>query len=73
MKTKITNETVNLKEEIFILLKGDIKPVKQICGEMRIVENEGITYAVLPIDNKRPYEGCMIPIVENYDSLEEVK
>lgn len=72
MKTKIIDGTVHLKEKKFIFLEGDIKPIKQICGEMRIVENKGITYAVLPMhfDNKRSYEGYMIPIVENYDSLE---
>lgn len=69
MKTKIIDGTVHLKEQKFIFLEGNIKPIEQICGEMRIVENEGITYAVLRIDNNRSYEGYMIPIVEDYDSL----
>lgn len=68
MKTKIIDETVHLKEEKLIFLDGNIKPIKKICGELRIVENEGITYAVLPVDEKRRYDGYMIPIVENYDS-----
>lgn len=73
MKTKIIDETVHLKERKYIFLEGEIKPTKQIRGKLMIVENEGITYVVLPIDSKRRYEGLMLPIIENYDSLEEIK
>ena len=69
MKTKIIDGTVHLKEQKFIFLEGNIKPIEKICGEMRIVEKEGITYAVLRIDNNCSYDGYMIPIVEDYDSL----
>ena len=73
MKTKIIDETVHLKERKYIFLEGKIKPTKQIRGKLMIIENEDITYVVLPIDSKRRYEGYMIPIIENYDSLEEAK
>jgi hypothetical protein len=70
MKTKIINGTVHFKRKRFIFLDGEIKKVKQINGRLRIVHNKGITYIVLPFDLDRLYEGYMIPIIEDYDSLE---
>ena len=72
MRTKIVNGTFHLKKKGFIFLEGEIKPIKQICGKLRIVENEGITYVVCPVSNNT-LDGPIIPIIENYDSLEEVK
>ena len=73
MKAKIIDGTVHLKEKKLIFLEGEIKPVEQVTGELRVTENGGTTYVVIPISDRRRYEGYMIPIIENYDSLEEVK
>ena len=70
MKTKIINGTFHLKRERFIFLNGEIKKVKQIEGYLRIVHNKGTTYAVVPFDGNHFHEGHMIPIKEDYDSLE---
>ena len=72
MKTKIVNRTFHLERKIKIYFEGEIKPLKQLEGKLRIVEDEGTTYVVCPISNNI-LEGLMIPIIENYDSLEEVK
>ena len=72
MRTKIVNGAFHLKREIKIYLEGEIKPVKQLEGRLRIVENEGTTYVVCPVSDNI-LEGLMIPIIENYDSLEEIK
>ena len=72
MKTKIIDGTAHLKEKKLVFLEGEIKPVEQLNGRLRIVENEGTTYVVCPISDNI-LEGLMIPIIENYDSLEEVK
>ena len=72
MRTKIIDGTVHLKEEKLIFLKGESKPLEQFNGRLVIVEKEGTTYVVCPISDNI-LEGLMIPIIENYDSLEEVK
>ena len=72
MKTKIVNGTFHLKRETKIYFEGEIKPLKQLEGRLRIIEKEGTTYVVCPISDN-VLEGLMIPIIENYDSLEEVK
>jgi hypothetical protein len=70
MKTKIINGTVHFKRKRFIFLNGEIKKVKQVNGHLRIVHNKGTTYVVLPYDADHFHEGYMIPIIEDYDSLE---
>ena len=70
MKTKIINGTFHFKRERFIFLDGEIKKVKQIEGHLRIIHNKGTTYAVIPFDEDRLHEGYIIPIIEDYDSLE---
>ena len=72
MRTKIVNGIFHLERRIKIYLEGEIKPLKQFDGRLRIVENEGTTYVVCPISDNI-LEGLMIPIIENYDSLEETK
>ena len=72
MKTKIVNGTFHLERETKIYFEGEIKPLKQLEGRLRIVEKEGTTYVVCPI-SYNVLEGLMIPIIEDYDSLEEVK
>ena len=72
MRTKIVNGTFHLERRIKIYLEGEIKPLKQFNGKLRIVENEGTTYVVCPISDNI-LEGLMIPIIENYDSLGEIK
>ena len=72
MRTKIVNGIFHLERRIKIYLEGEIKPLKQFDGRLRIVENEGTTYVVCPISDNI-LEGLMIPITEDYDSLEEVK
>ena len=72
MKTKIVNGTFHFERKTKIYFEGEIKPLEQFNGKLRIVENEGTTYVVCPISDYR-LEGLMIPIIENYDSLEEVK
>ena len=72
MRTKIVNGTFHLERRIKIYLEGEIKPLKQFNGKLRIVENEGTTYVVCPISDNI-LEGLMIPIIEDYDSLEEIK
>ena len=72
MKTKVIKGTFHLKKRIKIYLEGEIKPIKQFNGKLVIVENEGTTYVVCPISDNI-LEGLMIPIIEDYDSLEEVK
>ena len=72
MKTKIVNGTFHLERRIKIYLEREIKPVKQFDGKLVIVEKEGTTYVVCPISDNI-LEGLMIPIIENYDSLGEIK
>ena len=72
MKTKIVKGTFHLKRKITIYLKGELKPVKQFDGKLSIVENKGTTYVVCPISDNIS-KGIMIPIIEDYDSLEEIK
>ena len=72
MKTKIVNGTFHLERIIKIYLEREIKYVKQFDGKLVIVENEGTTYVVCPISDNIS-KGLMIPIIEDYDSLEEVK
>ena len=71
MRTKIIDGTFHPKRKIKFYLEGEIKPVKQFMGRLRIIENEGTTYVVCPISDNI-LEGLMIPIIENYDSLEEI-
>ena len=70
MKTKIINGTVHFKRKRFIFFDGEIKKVKQVKGHLRIVHSKGTTYVVLPCDADHLYEGYMMPIIEDYDSLE---
>ena len=70
MKTKIINGTVHFKRKRFIFLDGEIKKVKQITGSLRIVHNKGTTYVVFPFGIDHLYGGYMMPIIEDYDSLE---
>ena len=72
MRTKIVNGTFHLKRRIKIYLEGEIRSSKQFDGKLVIVENEGTTYVVCPISNNIS-KGLMIPIIEDYDSLEEIK
>lgn len=72
MKTKIVDGTFHFKRKRFIYWDEAIKPVKKAQGKLRIVENNGNTYVVMPADSNK-YQGFMIPIIEDYDSLEEVK
>ena len=72
MKTKIVNGTFHFERKTKIYFEGEIKPLKQLEGRLRIVEKEGTTYVVCPISDNI-LEGLMIPIIENYDSLEEVR
>ena len=72
MKTKIVNGTFHLERRIKIYFEGEIKPLKQLEGRLRIVEKEGTTYVVCPISDNI-LEGLMIPIIEDYDSLGEIK
>ena len=69
MKTKIINGTVHFKRKRFIFLDGGIKKVKQVKGHLRIVHSKGTTYVVFPFDVDH-FEGYMIPITDDYDSLE---
>jgi len=69
MKTKIIDGTFHLKRKIKFYLEGEIKPVEQLNGRLRIIENEGTTYVVCPISDNI-LAGIMFPIIENYDSLE---
>lgn len=73
MRTKIVDGTFHFKKRGFIFLEGEIKPVKLVVGKLRVTEDGGTTYVVIPISDRQRYEGCMIPIIENYDSLEEEK
>ena len=72
MRTKIVKGTFHLKRKITIYLEGEIRPLEQFNGRLRVVENEGTTYIVCPISDNI-LEGLMIPIIEDYDSLEEIK
>ena len=72
MRTKIVNGTFHLERIIKIYFEEEIKPLEQFNGRLRIVENEGTTYVVCPISDNI-LEGLMIPIIENYDSLGEIK
>ena len=72
MRTKIVNGTFHLEREMKIYFEGEIRPLEQFDGRLRIVENEGTTYVVCPISDNI-LEGLMFPIIENYDSLEEEK
>ena len=73
MKTKIVNGTFHFKRKRFIYWDGAIKRIKQVQGKTRIVENNGNTYVVIPVGYYDKYRGFMIPIIEDYDSLEEIK
>ena len=72
MKTKIVNGTFHFKRKRFIYWDGAIKSAKKISGKLRIIENNRNIYVVLPADSNTN-KGFMIPIIENYDSLEEIK
>ena len=74
MRTKIVNGDFHFKRRRFCFVNGEVAPVKFLSGELRIIYNCGTTYVVCPIDNsKRPCEGILFPIIEDYDSLEEIK
>lgn len=70
MKKKIINGTVHFKRKRFIFLDGEIKKVKQVKWHLRIVHNKGTTYVVFPFDVDHLHEGFMMPIIDDYDSLE---
>lgn len=73
MRTKIVNGDFYLKRRRFCFVNGKIFSAKFFSGKLRVIYNRGITYVVCPVTDKRPYEGIMIPIIEDYDSLEEIK
>ncbi len=73
MKTKIVNGDFHLKKKKYCFINDKVVPVKFLSGKLRVIYNRETTYIVCPINSRRPYEGFMMPIIEDYDSLEEIK
>lgn len=73
MKTKIVKGDFHLKGERYCFIGDKVMPISILSGKLRVIHDHGTTYVVCPISDERPYEGIMIPITEDYDSLEEVK
>jgi hypothetical protein len=73
MKTKIVNGDFHLKDKRYCFIGDKVMPISILSGKLRVIHDNRTTYVVCPIGDKMPYEGIMIPIIEDYDSLEEIK
>ena len=73
MKTKIAEGKLHLKKKRYCFINDEVVPIKFLSGRLRVIYDRRTTYVVCPLDDTRPYEGIMIPIIEDYDSLEETE
>ena len=73
MKTKIVKGDFHLKDERYCFIGDKAMPISILSGKLRVIHDHRTTYVVCPISDRILDEGIMIPITEDYDSLEEIK